>query len=105
MPERPDIADWPSPRMTRPRRTCFLSSQMNAIRGFSAPLNGVQPGHLAKLSSRQKRETRGGGLRRTHRPTLKTCSKPGRPALSEAALGLKMLLAPDKPGILPLVQF
>src|SRR6266478_6028820 len=57
MPERPDIADWPSPRRTRPRRTCFLSSQMNAIRGFSAPLNGVQPGHLAKMSSHQKQET------------------------------------------------
>jgi len=36
----------------------LLSSQMNAIRGFSAPLNGVQPGHLAKMSSRQKQETR-----------------------------------------------
>ena len=66
MPERPDIADWPSPRRTRPRRTCFLSSQMNAIRGFSAPLNGVQPGHLAKMSSRQKQETPRTGLSGTH---------------------------------------
>jgi hypothetical protein len=42
---------------------------MNAIRGFSAPLNGVQPGHLAKMSSRQKQETRGGGLSGTHTMT------------------------------------
>ena len=39
--------------------TCFLSSQMNAIGGFSAPLNGIRPrGYPAKMSSRQKQETR-----------------------------------------------
>jgi hypothetical protein len=35
---------------------------MNAIGGFSAPLNGVR---LAEMSSRQKQETRGGGLNGT----------------------------------------
>ena len=35
-------------------RTCFLSSQMNAIGGFSVRLNGFRPGHPAKMSSRQK---------------------------------------------------
>jgi hypothetical protein len=38
-------------------RTCFLSSQMNAIGEFSAPLNGVRRGHPAKMSSRQKQKT------------------------------------------------
>src|SRR5258707_3356632 len=89
MPERPDIADWPSPRRTRPRRTCFLSSQMNAIRGFSAPLNGVRPGHFAKMSSRQKQETPRNGGCGTHIMTnVENLSpKPGRPALNEAARG------------------
>ena len=40
-----DIANWRSPRRTRPLQTCFLNSQMNAIRGFSARLNGVRRGH------------------------------------------------------------
>jgi hypothetical protein len=31
--------------------TCFLSSQTNAIGGFSARLNGVRCGHPAKMSS------------------------------------------------------
>jgi hypothetical protein len=38
-------------------RTCFLSSQMNAIGEFSAPLNGVRRGHPEKMSSLQKQET------------------------------------------------
>jgi hypothetical protein len=36
----------------RPTRTCFLSSQTNAIEGFSAPPIGN--GHHAKMSSSQK---------------------------------------------------
>jgi hypothetical protein len=36
---------------------------MNAIGGFSAPLNGFRPGHTAKMSSRQMQET---GLSGTH---------------------------------------
>jgi hypothetical protein len=47
-------------------RTCFLSSQMNAIGGFSARLNGVRLGHPAKMSRRQKQETRKCGLSGTH---------------------------------------
>jgi hypothetical protein len=43
-----DIADWPSPKRTRPRQTCFLSSQMNAIGEFSAPQNGFHSGYPAK---------------------------------------------------------
>jgi hypothetical protein len=42
---------------------------MNAIAGFYAPLNGARPGHLAKMSSRKKQETRGGGLNGTHTMT------------------------------------
>jgi len=38
-------------------RICFLSSQMNAIGEFSAPLNGVRRGHPEKMSSRQKQKT------------------------------------------------
>jgi len=49
---RPDIANWLSPRERRPTRTCFLSSQTNAIEGFSAPPIGN--GHHAKMSSSQK---------------------------------------------------
>ena len=41
-------------------RTCFLSSQMNAIGGFSARLNGVR--HPAKMSSRKKQEATSFGL-------------------------------------------
>jgi len=44
----------------------FLSSQMNAIRGFSAPLNGIRPGHPEKMSSRQKQGTPTRGLSGTH---------------------------------------
>src|SRR6266850_8544087 len=90
MPERPDIANWPLPRRTRPRRTCFLSSQMNAIRGFSAPRNGVRPGHLAKMSSRQKQETRGGGLNGTH-------SMINDENLFHASAPTKPFAAPTKP--------
>jgi hypothetical protein len=39
---------------------------MNAIGGFSAPLNGVRRGHSAKMSSRQKQETPRTGLSGTH---------------------------------------
>jgi len=46
-------------------RTCFLSSQMNAIGGFSAPLSGVRRSHQ-KMSSRQKQETPSSGLSGTH---------------------------------------
>ena len=49
-PARSDIAGWPSPRGTRPRRTYFLSSQMNAIGEFSAPLNGFRPGYPSNRS-------------------------------------------------------
>jgi hypothetical protein len=35
---------------------------MNAIGGYSAPLNGVRRGHSAKMSSRQKQETPRTGL-------------------------------------------
>src|SRR5215471_17968936 len=56
------IANWPSPRRTRPLQTCFLGSQMNAIRGFSARLNGDRRGHPAKMSSRQEQETPSSGL-------------------------------------------
>jgi hypothetical protein len=59
---------------------------MNAIRGFSAPLNGVRPGYLAKMSNRQKQQTRkhgGCGIRMAN--VEKLSPKPGRPALSEAA--------------------
>jgi hypothetical protein len=55
---------------------------MNPIRGFSAPLNGVRPGNLAKMSSRQKKETRGCGLSGTHTMTdvENLFQKLGRPA-------------------------
>src|SRR5260370_6994143 len=80
--QRPsDIADWPSPRRTRPRRTCFLSSQMNAIRDSCAPLNGVRPDYLAETSRCQKQETRGCGLRGNH-TIVESCSKPARLALN-----------------------
>jgi hypothetical protein len=42
---------------------------MNAIGEFSAPPNGVRPGLLAKMSSRQKQETPVGGLTGTHTMT------------------------------------
>jgi hypothetical protein len=47
-------------------RICFLSSQMNAIGEFSAPLNGVRRGHPEKMSSRQKQKTPSSGLSGTH---------------------------------------
>jgi hypothetical protein len=51
---------------------------MNAIGGFSAPLNGIRPrGYAAKMSSRQKQETRDLGGSYTL-IKLKRCSKPGR---------------------------
>jgi hypothetical protein len=52
-----DIADWPSPLARKLTRTYFSSSQMNAIAGFSAPLNGARLGYPPKASSHQKRET------------------------------------------------
>jgi hypothetical protein len=52
---------------SKPTRTCFLSSQMNAIGGFSARLNGFRRGHASKMSSRQKQETPRYGLSGTHR--------------------------------------
>lgn len=59
----------------------FLSSQMNVIGDFSAPLNGVRPGYLAEMSSRQKQETRGCGLNGTHTTTsVENRSKPDGPA-------------------------
>jgi len=39
---------------------------MNAIGGFSAPLNGVRPSYPAKMSSHQKQETPRTGLSGTH---------------------------------------
>ena len=39
---------------------------MNVIGGFSAPLNGVRPGYLAKMSSHQKQETPRTGLSGIH---------------------------------------
>jgi len=39
---------------------------MNAIGGFSAPLNSVRRGRSAKMSSRQKQETPRTGLSGTH---------------------------------------
>jgi hypothetical protein len=41
-------------------RTCFLSSQMNPIGGFSAPLNGSRRGHPSKTMSQEKQEQRNG---------------------------------------------
>jgi hypothetical protein len=41
-------------------RTCFLSSQMNPIGGFSAPLNGFRRGHPSKTMSHEKQEQRNG---------------------------------------------
>lgn len=35
-------------------------------RGFSAPLNGLRPGHPLKMSSRQRQETPSSGLSGTH---------------------------------------
>jgi hypothetical protein len=46
---------------------CFLSSQMSAIGGFSALLNGFRPGHPSQMSSRQKQETPSFGLSETYR--------------------------------------
>lgn len=57
-------------------RTCFLSSQMNAIGGFSARLNGVRRGHSAKMSSRQKQETPTTGFEWTRKPILAGCRVP-----------------------------
>jgi hypothetical protein len=58
-------------------RTCFLSSQMNAIVGFSARLNGVRRGHPAKMSSRQKQETPKCGLSGTHNDRVENLSRIG----------------------------
>jgi hypothetical protein len=58
---------------------------MNVIGGFSAPLNGVRPGYLAKMSSHQKQETPGYSLSGTiHTMTdVENRSKnQGRPALA-----------------------
>ena len=86
-------------------RTCFLSSQMNAIGGFSAPLNGVRPGYPAKMITHQKQETPRTGLSGTHYST--DVENSAARHSSEAALGLKIgpLLAPGEPRVLPLVQF
>ena len=80
---------------------------MNAIRGFSAPLNGVRPGYLAKMSSRQKQETRGGGLNGTHSmindENLFHASAPTKPFAAPTkpflCLGEEVL----KPGSAPLI--
>jgi hypothetical protein len=69
-------------------RTCFLSSQTNAIGGFSARLNGVRRGHPAKMSSLQKQETPRRGLSGTHpfnEPTLKILSQTGPPGTKRGA--------------------
>src|SRR5947207_738289 len=91
--ERSDIADWPSPRRTRPRRTCFLSSQMNAIGGFSARLNGFRPpDYPAKMSSRQRQETPGCGT--THTMTdVENVSQTGPPAPKQGGPFLPLIAA------------
>ena len=75
---------------------------MNAIGGFSAPLNGARPGYPAKISTHQKQETPRTGLSGTHYSTDVETSAARHS--SEAALGLKIRTA-TKPRILPLVQF
>jgi hypothetical protein len=39
-------------------RICFLSSQMNAIGGFSAPPNSFRRGHPSKMRRHEKQEQR-----------------------------------------------
>jgi hypothetical protein len=58
---------------------------MNAIGEFSAPPNGVRPGYPAKMSNRQKQETRVGGLTGTHTMTnVENLFETGpRPALKQ----------------------
>jgi hypothetical protein len=41
-------------------RICFLSSQMNAIRGFSAPPNSFRLGHPSKMRRHEEQEQRNG---------------------------------------------
>jgi hypothetical protein len=41
-------------------RICFSSSQMNAIGGFSARLNGFRRGHPSKMRRHEKQEQRNG---------------------------------------------
>jgi len=55
-------------------RTCFSSSQMNAIGGFSARLNGFRLGHPSRMTNRQKQ---GQDL------------EPGVPAMSNIPLDLQ----------------
>jgi hypothetical protein len=49
-------------------RTCFLSSQMNAIGGFSARLNGFRRGHPPKMRRNEKQE-QGNGMSGAHSMT------------------------------------
>ena len=74
---------------------CFLSSQMNAIGGFSAPLNGFRSGNTAKMKTPRR------GLSGTHRmtdvenPVLKKPRPPGTkrggPVLALTALAARHL--------------
>ena len=57
-----------------PMRICFSSSQMNAIGGFSARLNGFRLGHPSRMTNRQKQ-----GQDR----------EPGVPAMSNIPLDLQ----------------
>ena len=92
-----------------PRRTCFLSSQMNAIGGFSAPLNGVRPGHPAKMSSHQKQETPRTGLSGTHYMTdvenlaASSANPPvafERPACPRCEARMMLVsIEPERPGV------
>ena len=64
---------------------------MNAIGGFSAPLNGVRPGYPANMSTHQKQETPRTGLSGIHYST--DVENSAARHSSEAALGLKIWIA------------
>jgi hypothetical protein len=90
-------------------RTCFLGSQMNAIGGFSAPLNGVRPGNPAEMSSHQKQETPRTGLSGTHYMTdvenlaASSANPPvafERPACPRCKARMMLVsIEPERPGV------
>ena len=57
----------------------LLNSQMNAIRDFSAPLNGFRRGHTTHLRSRPKQQPAECCLSGSHSGTEAPCTIPGRP--------------------------
>jgi phage FluMu protein Com len=82
---------------------------MNAIGGFSAPLNGVRPGYPAKMSSHQKQETPRTGLSGTHYMTnvenlaASSANPPvafERPACPRCKARMMLVsIEPERPGV------